>query len=141
MLASNLGVEAMKWISTRTHGVLDYSMAVLMLALPWLFTWSDATKMLLTILAIGIVLYSLLTRYEMGAMRVLPMRAHLALDMVGGIVLLVAALMMSGEMDGVRWTLGVLGVAELGAAMMTDPDTNTVPAADSGRGRAPLGGV
>lgn len=131
----------MKWISTRMHGALDYSMAVLMLALPWLFNWSDATKTLLTILAIGIVLYSLLTRYELGVMRILPMRAHLALDMLGGLVLLIAAFLLNGETDSVRWTLGALGVAELGAAMMTDPDTNTVPSAEPGGGRAPMGGV
>lgn len=131
----------MKWISTRGHGVLDYLMALALLAIPWLLNWSDPTRMLMTTLAVGIVLYSLLTRYELGALRVLPMRVHLALDMLGGLVLLIAAFTLNTETDGVRWTLGLLGVAELGAAMMTDPDANTVPAVEAGAGRAPLGGV
>ena len=54
--------ETMKVISTRTHGVLDYLMAVALLALPRLLGWSSQTTLLLTCLAIGTLVYSLLTR-------------------------------------------------------------------------------
>lgn len=101
------------------HGVLDYLSAVLMLVLPRALNWSDQATLLLTIAGIGVLGASLLTRYELGALRVLPMKAHLALDLLTGALLLGAALALTGEPNAVRATLAVLGVSEIGAALLT----------------------
>ena len=71
----------MKLLSTRTHGVVDYLTAGTLLALPRAMGWGDRVTNLLTGAALGTVAYSLLTRYELGAVKVLPMKAHLALDL------------------------------------------------------------
>ena len=118
----------MRVLSTKAHGVLDYLMAGMLLALPWLLGWSAPLRLLLMVLALGMLTYSLFTRYELGAFRAIPMRAHLGLDIVGGLVLVAVALMMTYEPTGVRWTLGILGMAELGAALLTDPNRTTLPA-------------
>ena len=129
----------MKVISTRMHGVLDYLTAGLLFALLRLMDWSDRVTTLLTVLAIGTVLYSLLTRYELGAFRALPMRAHLALDFMSGALLLAVVLLWGDEPSSVRMILGGLGLWEIGAALMTDPEPSAVTdgTASVGRTRSP----
>lgn len=69
-------------IPTRIHGFIDYAVGVFLLAAPYLLGFaSGGAKQWVTIalgaFAIG---YSLLTRYELGAVPVISMRGHLALD-------------------------------------------------------------
>ena len=76
-------------ISTKTHGVLDYMVAILLIAMPWIIgvhgknpqTYIPVT---LGILTIG---YSLITRYEFGALQIISMRTHLILDILNGLIL------------------------------------------------------
>jgi hypothetical protein len=69
-----------KPISTKAHGVLDYLSAGTLLALPRLLGWTPKLTTILTGSAIMTLAASLLTRYEWGLVKVLPMRGHLALD-------------------------------------------------------------
>ncbi len=128
-------------ISSRLHGVLDYGTGLLLLALPRLLGWSELVTMLLTIMAVATVVYSLLTAYELGVARVIPMGNHLFLDVMSGSVLLIAALLMTGEPAGVRMALAGLGVFELVVSGLTDPQTTTsTRSSDSGvRVRMPRG--
>ncbi len=79
----------MKIINTKTHGVLDYVVALLLIAAPWIFgfyaggpeTWVPVVLGALTIV------YSLCTDYERGLFRVLSMRVHLLLDLANGFFL------------------------------------------------------
>jgi hypothetical protein len=73
-----------KPISTRTHGILDYLTAGALLALPRALGWSAPVTKLVTGAALGTLAYSALTRYELAPAKVLPMRAHLALDGLSG---------------------------------------------------------
>jgi len=114
----------MKVINTRMHGILDYLSVATLLALPRMLGWSDRVTTLLTVMAVGTLIYSLLTRYELGAFKALPMQAHLVLDFMSGALLLGAALMLGDEPNSVRMGLGLLGLFEIGAALMTDPTTS-----------------
>jgi hypothetical protein len=69
-----------KPISTRAHGVLDYASAGTLLALPRLLGWTPTVRTLLTGSALATLGASLLTKYELGLVKVLPMPGHLALD-------------------------------------------------------------
>ncbi|MFN3648584.1 MAG: hypothetical protein ACK47B_03300 [Armatimonadota bacterium] len=122
----------MKLIPTWVHGIMDYSMAVLFFALPFLFHWGGRATVILTLLAIGTVVYSLLTRYELGAIKMLPMRAHLGLDFLAGVVLVVLALFLTPEPAGVRLALGVIGLIEIGAALLTEPESSVERRPDTG---------
>lgn len=110
-----------KLLSTRIHGIIDYVMGITLLVLPWLFGWNAAVTTLLTVLGLGIIVYSLFTRYEVGVFRLLPMAFHLGLDAIGGVVLIAAAFFITTPGTGSMAVLLILGLLELGAAAVTDP--------------------
>ena len=116
-----LGInEAMKLFSTRTHGILDYSSVVLLCALPRLLGWDRGVTRLLTGSALATLAYSLATRYELGAVKVLPMPVHLALDAASGAALCLAAGVLTSEPRSIRLTLLGLGAFEVTASLTTE---------------------
>jgi hypothetical protein len=82
----------MRMISTRTHGVIDYVTGILLIAAPWLFGFANGTaaQWVPVILGAIVILQSLITDYELGAIRQLPMPTHLMLDAASGALLLVS---------------------------------------------------
>ncbi len=79
----------MKFIDRKTHGYLDYLVGALLIAAPWLldFYRGGAETWVPVILGAGVILYSLLTDYELGALRKIGFGTHLTLDVLGGIFL------------------------------------------------------
>ncbi|RYY97254.1 MAG: hypothetical protein EOO11_11415 [Chitinophagaceae bacterium] len=114
----------MRVIGTKTHGYLDYLVGVLLIAAPWIFDFArgGAETWIPVILGAGAIGYSLLTDYELGASRNISMRTHLSLDLMSGI-LLAASPWIFGFSDYVYLPHLVLGIAEIGASLMT----KTVP--------------
>jgi hypothetical protein len=119
----------MKVISTKTHGFLDYLTAGAMLTLPRAMGWGQTVTRLLTGAAVGTIGYSLLTRYELGLVKVLPMRAHLTLDALSGAMLCAAPLLLPDEESEVKAALVGMGLFELAAALTTEaePSPGVVP--------------
>lgn len=112
----------MKFISTRTHGLLDYLMGALMIGAPWWLGFhrgGDETKVFVAI-GIGVLLYSLFTRYEYGAVKSIRMGTHLALDIIGGAVLALSPWLF-GFADYVYAPHVVFGLVEIGTALCTQP--------------------
>jgi hypothetical protein len=85
-------INKMKVISTRVHGVLDYAVSLLLIASPWLVGYyrGGAETWVAVIIGLTSVAYSLITDYEMGAARLLSMSAHLGLDFMGGLFLMLS---------------------------------------------------
>lgn len=110
----------MRFINTRVHGMLDYGMGVLLIAAPWLlnFARGGAETYVPVVLGVGVILYSLITRYELGVLKVLPMGAHLAMDFFGGLFLAVSPWLF-GFNDYIVWPHVLFGILEMGAALMT----------------------
>ena len=110
----------MRFISTKIHGILDYMMGLLLIASPWLFDFADggAKQWVPIILGAGAIIYSLMTDYELGASKVISMPTHLMLDLMSGI-LLAASPWIFGFADEVYLPHLVLGIAEIGASLMT----------------------
>lgn len=79
----------MRFIPTRVHGVLDYLAGGLLMAVPWLLRVEDQgwQVRLPEALGAGVVAYSLLTDYELGAVKMIPMPMHLGLDAMNGVLL------------------------------------------------------
>src|SRR4051794_24660598 len=79
----------MRVIPTRVHGVLDYVVGALLIAAPWLFhfNYGGAETWVPVVLGAGAILYSLCTDYELGILRLIPMPAHLMLDLGSGVLL------------------------------------------------------
>lgn len=76
------------------------------------------------IIGAGGILYSLLTDYELGAVRKIPMSTHLWLDGIAGLFLAVSPWLFNFA-DFVYLPHLIFGIAEMGAALMT----HTVPSA------------
>ncbi|MBF6590785.1 MAG: hypothetical protein IVW57_09690 [Ktedonobacterales bacterium] len=106
-------------LSTKEHGILDYATVGTLTVLPRLFGWEDRATRLLTGAAAGMLGYSLLTRYEMGVVKLLPMKAHLALDGASGALLCASPLLLRKKRLGIVATLIALGVSEIAAALLT----------------------
>jgi hypothetical protein len=78
----------MRFIPTAVHGIADYVVGLIVLGLPFYFGWSGAPRALFVLLGIYAIAYSLLTDYEAGLFRLLPMRFHLLLDVIFGFAML-----------------------------------------------------
>jgi hypothetical protein len=128
LLMLRLEEVPMRFISTRVHGVLDYLMGLLLLAAPYLLGFADGSAAQYVPQALGAALLgaSLLTNYELGLMRVIPMPMHLMLDFASG-ALLAASPWLFGFADRLYWPHLILGLLEVGAALTTRtvPDIRT----------------
>ena len=110
----------LRFISTRTHGVLDYVVGALLIVVPYILGFADGTAaqwvpQLLGLVAIG---GALMTDYELGVMRVIPMPVHLGIDIASG-ALLALSPWLFGFADRVYWPHLVVGAMEIGAGLMT----------------------
>jgi len=104
--------------------MLDYLMGIVLIAGPWIFNFDDGgvKTWLPVILGAGVIAYSLMTDYELGAMKAIPMSVHLMLDLGGGLLLAISPWIF-GFADDIWEPHVILGVLEIGAALMT----KTVP--------------
>ncbi|HEX8693511.1 MAG TPA: SPW repeat protein [Longimicrobium sp.] len=116
-------------LPTRTHGILDYTVGALMIALPFLLGFGGgAQTWIFVVLGAAALVYSFFTDYELGVVKRLQMPYHLWLDGLSGVLLAVSP-----------WALGfdtevwvphvVVGAFEIAAAVVTD----TIPAYDRRR--------
>lgn len=115
----------MRFISTRVHGTIDYATALVLIVVP-IFFIDDAGWAAWTLIVAGVLLLglSLLTRYEVGAIKTIPMPVHLAMDGVLGVVL-IASPWIFGFADVIWWPHVAVGVLEIGAALFTEKHSST----------------
>lgn len=110
----------MRFIPTWLHGLLDYPMAILLIALPWLggFATGGPEQWLPITAGITLLVIAPMTDYEVGLVRVVPMSGHLVLDVImGGI--LAASPWLFGFAELVYVPHLAMGLLELGAAVTT----------------------
>lgn len=108
-----------KPISTQMHGVLDYVSAGTLLALPRMLGWGNGITNAMTVAGLTTLTYSLLTRYELGAAKVLPMQTHLALDGMSGLLLAGLPMLFPNERKESALLVG-LGLFEVAASLLTE---------------------
>ena len=79
----------MRFIPTRFHAPLDYTVGAVLIAAPWIFQFSEhrAASAVAIVLGIGLIVYSLFTNYELGVWKVAPMAVHNLIDVVAGALL------------------------------------------------------
>ena len=110
----------MRFIDTKTHGYMDYLMGIFLIVSPWIFNLEpgEPQGVILIILGAMALIYSLLTRYELGMAKVLSMKTHLTLDVLSG-ALLAASPWLFGFADEVYLPHLILGLIEISAGLMT----------------------
>lgn len=124
----------MRLLTTRLHGMLDYLLALLLVALPWALGFADGTaaQWLPVCAGLAIAGYSLLTDYELGLSRRLQMPVHLWLDAVLGLMLGAAPWVFAFD-DRVWQPHLAAGVLLVLAALVSD----TIPGYDRRGGARP----
>ena len=121
-------------ITSRMHAMLDYPLAVVLIATPWIFGFSDvggaavAMPIIIGALALG---QSLITDWDLSVAKVVPLPIHLKLDAIAGIVLAISPFVFgfSDEGTNVWLPLVVAGVGMLNAGLLTQCSPETPPAA------------
>lgn len=111
----------MRFIPHAVHGIFDYLAGLLLLASPWLFGYvheQPVSTDMAMIFGGALMLYTALTNFEVGIVRLLPFPVHLVLDVVMGAALLGSPILFStGGTPAVVFV--VFGILELAVAAMT----------------------
>lgn len=102
-------------ISVKTHSIVDYVLGVLLIAAPFVFgmTGVDTAPYVFWTMGAGLIIYSLLTDYDYSVAKLIPVSVHMALDVVFGISLVLAPLVLdyqpaiSGGQYFVHWIFGL----------------------------------
>lgn len=76
----------MRFISTKIHGILDYVMGFA-LVMPWILRYEGVAAVTASLLGVTLLVYSFMTDYELGGIKVISMPAHLVIDALSGIFL------------------------------------------------------
>jgi hypothetical protein len=112
----------MRFIPTRVHGAIDYLTALVLIAAPWALGFGHeggAQTWVPLVLGVAIAGMSLFTDYEWGVIPAIPMSTHLIVDLGGG-VLLAASPWLFGFADRVWAPHVIVGLFEIGTALMTE---------------------
>lgn len=111
----------MRFISTRTHGIVDYLMGILLIVAPFIlgFATGGAAQWVPIIIGVAMIGMALMTQYEVAVVRLIPMPAHLTVDFIAGAVL-AASPWLFGFADIVFWPHLILGVIEMGTSVTTE---------------------
>src|SRR5215213_8315514 len=116
-------------ITSRMHGMLDYPAAILLIAAPWIFGFSDidAARNVAIVIGALVIVQSLMTDYEFSIADVLPLSAHLMMDVLAGIVLAVSPWIFGFADEGTAAWLPhlVFGLGLLAAGLMTQHHRET----------------
>jgi drug/metabolite transporter (DMT)-like permease len=86
-------MESIRFLPTSIHGVLDYLVGIALIAAPYIFGFSDgpmAAKVIPMVLGIVLIVYSLLTKYELGVIKVISMPYHLVVDFLASVFLAIS---------------------------------------------------
>jgi hypothetical protein len=81
----------MKFISPAIHGIIDILVVIFLLASPTLFGFTELVVRFTYALATVHLLLTLLTRYDIGIFKVIPLPAHGSIELIVGIALIILA--------------------------------------------------
>lgn len=117
----------MRFIPTRLHAPLDYIVGAGLIAVPWIFQFSDLTTptVLSVVLGVGLIAYSLITNYELGVWKVAPMAVHNLFDIAAGAVAVAAPWLFGFADEGANvWApFVVVGVAAIFLGLTTKQES------------------
>jgi uncharacterized membrane protein HdeD (DUF308 family) len=107
-------------IPTRTHAVIDYVMAVVLILTPLVFLFNHDEAVKWPLIGVGVVTFiaSLLTDDELGIAWLIPMPGHLALDILLGLFL-IASPWLFGFSGDIWWPHVILGIVKIVTGLLT----------------------
>ena len=118
-----------KPISTATHGMIDYLTAGALFALPSLLGFSKPLSQAVRMIGLKKLAVAAATQHELGIVKLIPMKHHLAIDVMTGATLCALPFMIEDENEpetacAALVTMGLMEIAYV-------PLTETQPREDS----------
>ncbi len=122
----------MRFITPLLHGMLDYVVAIVLVTFPAVlgseFSGAVADPAWLTAatlsISIGVILflYSLLTAYPDGLVRVIPFKVHLAIDAIAALALIALPFVLPNAYGEIgKWAHIGTGIVVLIVVALTNP--------------------
>lgn len=104
--------ERVRFISTAIHGILDYVVGLIVIGLPFLLQIDGTPRAITIVLGLLVILYSAVTDYELGALRILRIRVHLTLDVLfgAGMLMVPSILDLQAQQSWPYYVIGVLAL-------------------------------
>lgn len=114
---------SLRVIPTGVHGMIDYAASGALYATPALLGLSDVppSSRTLRVASGAAVASSLLTDYELGVVKVVPMPVHLMLDAMSGALIAASPWLLGFAKEGSRYWLphALMGTTEVLVALMS----------------------
>lgn len=104
------------------HAALEPLMAVVIIAAPWIFGFSDtdSATVICVLVGVAMLLVGSMTDWRLSLMRLIPLRGHLTGDLMLGAVLVLSPLIFGfADEGGPTRFMVIAGVLELMTALMT----------------------
>jgi hypothetical protein len=109
-------------IPLNVHAALEPVIALVIIAAPWIFGFSDVDSAKAVCIAVGVVMLiaGSMTDWRLSLVRLIPLRMHLMTDLLLGAVLILSPFVFgfSDEGGATRFTI-IAGVLELMTALAT----------------------
>lgn len=110
-----------KALNPKVHGILDYALAILFLLAPTLFGFTDPAATLSYVVGVVYIITSLLTKYPLGVIKLIPFPTHGVLETIMAVSWLIFPWIFgfSGDAAGRNFFI-IAGVALLVLVLLTD---------------------
>ena len=114
----------MQFLSTKTHTIIGLIVGAALIVAPWLFGFADeggAAMMVPIFVGIFILLSELTTTSPLSAVKLVPMRVHIMMDVLTGLFLLASPWLFGfKDLEANAWVPHVVvGVMVVGYALVT----------------------
>jgi hypothetical protein len=104
---------AMKILSSRMHGFLDYVTVIFLLLTPYLFGFNGLVAYFTLSLGIVHLVLTLFTNFEWGLFRIVPLRIHGAIELAVSVLLLGVAFWFRATVDYTSFVFYIVFAAVL----------------------------
>jgi len=127
-------------IPLNAHAALEPLFALILIAAPWIFGFSDTDDATAICVVVGVMMLGagMMTRWRMALVRVIPLKVHFMTDLALGGLLVISPLIFGfADEGGATRFMVIYGAIELLSALATrwDPD-EAVAYTRSGHGAA-----
>jgi hypothetical protein len=130
----------MRFISSRVHTYVGALVGVVLIVAPWILGFADVEAARWSAIGVGVfvLVNELVTTSPAAVLKIVPMRVHLALDVVTGLFLLATPFLFGfSDEDANAWVPHiVVGLLIAGYALVTDTSDAVQPAGADGLDRA-----
>lgn len=115
-------------IPLNVHNVMDYVVGTALVLSPFVFGFSDVpmARSLFLVLGLGLIGYSLVTRYRYSIAKIIPLGVHMFMDFAAGVIVMAAPWLMGyrGQLTGGQTAVHIIfGLGAIGLVAFTKPRT------------------